>query len=483
MKRASVLDPEPSGPLKRVRRGNAALLTHEPLPEHHHTGYEDDNNYGYDYHSDPESEPDTQATTSLAANTPDSATPDDAPSPQPYPYKKFLCDVKTIRCDFPGCEKTFNRPARLETHRRTHYGDRTFKCTYDGCDKDYTSKKNLDEHIKGAHKDERTYTCTHLGCGKSFMTATRLKRHRAVHEGRFQCTDYPPCTDKFRKAITLERHIRAVHQNRPAYTCTHVDPDTGALCTEGFKSVNSLKRHEQRVHGENLFFCEECAENETDEHGNSKIVGFPTITLLQNHVKEAHIRCLFCNRVFNSRPEMEDHVETVHVNPPHQPPIEERKIVACTWPGCTKTFTRISNRNTHIRSAHERGAVFICGDFDLSEYPDLVTWPQSDGCGKSFNNKYNLEKHVRHIHLKVPRPEVPYPTGKLYEPTTLELLTGMRDNLRQTIPCTFPGCHLKFQHLGQRAEHIRQEHGAEEALIGDPGELHDEGDGDGDGDR
>ncbi|KAI0396916.1 hypothetical protein F5Y17DRAFT_464924 [Xylariaceae sp. FL0594] len=391
-----------------------------------------------------------------------SGLPIDTPLTPLSPARKWPSDMKTIRCTFPNCPKTFNRPARLAAHLRSHKNERPFKCTFPGCDKDYIEEKHLKQHVKGSHTSERNHVCAVEGCGKQFMTATRLRRHQLVHEGqeRFKCRDYPPCTQSFRKHQTLQRHIRTEHQHQFAYPCNHKDNDSGALCPFGYDTAGGLRRHQERDHGENRFWCDECAAQQ-DSEGNPKRVGFPTLLLLQAHMKQSHVNCMFCGKSCGGWDDLERHVESEHAH--RKTGEEERKVFACTWPGCTKSFTRKSNLTTHIRSAHE-GVSFVCGEFDLSQTKDLAGWTNAQGCGQAFSLKLALENHVRYVHLKHERPEAGVSASQLSllqnqsDRTVLEQLSGVGEKTRRTVPCTFSDCHLKFTYFGELETHIREAH-------------------------
>ncbi|CAJ2506135.1 Uu.00g002650.m01.CDS01 [Anthostomella pinea] len=385
------------------------------------------------------------------------------------PAQKWPSDIKTIRCTHPNCNKTFNRPARLAAHLRSHTNERPFKCPHHDCDKDYMEEKHLRQHIKGSHSAEREHVCAHTGCGKQFMTATRLRRHQAVHEGqeRFRCRDFPPCDQSFRKHQTLQRHIRSEHLHVAAFQCSHKDSITGAVCGAGFDSAGPLRRHQEREHGEDRYFCDDCV-NTITEDGSTKSVGFPTLTLLQAHMKQSHINCMFCGVLCGGREDLELHIESQHTRNDQEDKttLEERKTVACTWPDCSKTFTKVSNMNIHRRTAHE-GERFVCGEFDINMTEDPSVWPQFEGCGESFNAKAGLENHVRYVHLKYERP----PTkpaerkGKARGFTVLEELAGGGQKSRRTLPCTFPSCKLKFVHSGELEAHVQGEHAIDQALL------------------
>ncbi|KAH9898950.1 hypothetical protein F4778DRAFT_741687 [Xylariomycetidae sp. FL2044] len=398
----------------------------------------------------------TGSTSTVAATTP--MTPSS-------PAHKFPSDLKTIRCTFPNCDKTFNRPARLAAHIRSHNNDRPFKCPHADCDKDYLEEKHLRQHIKGTHTDERKHVCAHPGCDKSFVTATRLRRHQQVHEGqeRFRCRDWPPCSQSFRKHQTLERHIRTEHLHLPAYLCKSKDPVTGVVCGIGYDSPANLKSHQDREHAQDRYWCDECSQ-QRDEDGNHIRVGFATLLLLTAHMKQAHVRCMFCELVCDGREEMEKHVEVHHADQA----LEEKKksAVHCTWAGCTKTFSKVSNMNTHIRSAHE-GLRFVCGQTVVRKDEIFTVWNPAEGCGEGFATKANLENHIRYVHLKYERPQsyVPTQTKRQDSPNMLDAMTGFGDQTRQTISCTFVDCFMKFAHPSELDAHIQSEHVIDQALL------------------
>lgn len=382
--------------------------------------------------------------------------------------RKFPSDHKTIPCTFAGCSKTFNRPARLAAHLRSHTNDRAFRCTYPGCGKDYLEEKHLAQHIKGSHTHEKKYPCPDPGCGKSFVTATRLRRHAAVHEGadRFRCRGYDGCDQTFRKHQTLQRHVRVVHLEQAAYVCTHDG------CTEGFDSHGALRRHVDREHGALRFWCDECNAPPTSSSDPPQPrVGFTTLLLLQSHIRRDHMTCMFCDLPCGSQADVERHIDTHHAHktPPTQPPVQDRKTVTCPYPQCPKSFTRVSNLNTHIKAAHE-GVRFVCGQVDTFSVPDISDWNWAEeGCGQAFISKVKLEDHVRFVHLGRPRPP------RLYVvPTAAATVAEMVDEepaKNRNVPCAVGDCPAMFIRHADRERHVRKYHEPEV-----------EGEGEGEGD-
>lgn len=328
----------------------------------------------------------------------DEKTADTPVTPFSPVRKKFPSELKTIKCNWEGCTKTFNRPARLTAHLRSHTNERPYVCHYEGCDKAYLTDKHLQTHIKGSHTHERSYHCDWDGCNKSFLTSTRLKRHKEAHKGheRFRCVAYPPCNQTFRKHQTLQRHIRSEHLELAPYPCPYIDPITGDPCNAGFDGAIGLRKHEERVHGAAQFFCPQCIVPGGLD-GTPIHLGFTTDTQFRSHVKKEHANCPFCDLKCSSQRELQKHIDSQHSGKP----LEDRKKISCTYLGCGKKFTKPGNLKIHIRTAH-MGERYICCTFDISDYPDVEDFDPADACGKDFVSKFNLVDHIRTAHLGLP---------------------------------------------------------------------------------
>lgn len=87
---------------------------------------------------------------------------------QKAPKKKFCI------CRF--CSKVFSSPANLESHLRTHTGERPYGCTI--CGKKFSQFWNLKIH-KNIHTGERPYQC--LLCAERFSDPSNLKKHQKRH--------------------------------------------------------------------------------------------------------------------------------------------------------------------------------------------------------------------------------------------------------------------------------------------------------------
>ncbi|ELT88734.1 hypothetical protein CAPTEDRAFT_134424 [Capitella teleta] len=54
-------------------------------------------------------------------------------------------------CNWPGCDKIFDRPARIKRHLLVHTGERPYKCEF--CAHATTQKVHLIAHMKTRHHD------------------------------------------------------------------------------------------------------------------------------------------------------------------------------------------------------------------------------------------------------------------------------------------------------------------------------------------
>ncbi|KAI9886717.1 MAG: negative regulator of the PHO system [Watsoniomyces obsoletus] len=356
-------------------------------------------------------------------------------------------EQKTHHCPYSECPKSFNRPARLAEHIRSHTNERPYKCPEVDCEKDFLRETHLKHHVKSAHSSVRDYACDFTGCGKRFLTGTRLKRHQAVHEGRnkYRCTDYSPCQEVFRKHATLQRHVLSVHLGRKPYICGEGD-DNNEECKEGFDTPAQLRRHRARLHEGLRYWCSECATTTTtmspeltpathdsdgDDDPLSKPFAFATYSELQSHLREIHPpTCIFCQQECVSRRQLRQHIACHHaeMNLASEEDMDmdkslsrrsSTKLHRCSEPSCLKLFTRRHNLKIHQRTVHEGEKRFVCSpEMDLSSSRDIPqNWWECDRskeddekrspCNKAFQTKGNLEEHIRTQHLGLTSSERP----------------------------------------------------------------------------
>ncbi|CAN8097405.1 unnamed protein product [Discula destructiva] len=364
---------------------------------------------------------------------------------------KRLSDMKRIPCTIPGCSKMFNRQARLDAHLRAHNDERPFACHYENCDKTYTDNKFLRAHIDSAHLKLPKFVCD--VCGQGFATGQRLQRHGDVHIGaeKFRCREYPPCNETFRKRKTLERHVLKDHLGKKPFVCNE------GGCGDSYATLNALKAHTQREHGDEKFVCGPCSDKvRADPSLEDKVkCGFTTKVQLEMHIRHEHVNCVHCGDgvAFSGQYELERHIDLYHTGST----VKDRKTVVCEYEGCEKRFVKRSNMMTHFRTAHE-GLRFTCGKVDTSETPGLEGWDwKAAGCGQRFTSKVGATEHALYVHLGLQRPvyeqqQQPFKPKKAY--SFLDEVSGVTDLERRPIKCSVSDCAARFMRYADMHNHV-----------------------------
>lgn len=331
----------------------------------------------------------------------------DAKTPTTEPHTPLGAGGKNLLCPYEGCTKSFNRQARLTEHIRSHTNERPFKCPEKECGKAFLRDSHLKHHITSAHMDDRKYPCTWANCDKKFATGTRLRRHEASHEvkEKYTCKGFEGCNETFRKHATLSRHILSVHEMKKPFPCTEHDMRKGEQCSMGFDTAEKLRSHKRAVHDQTRFACVDCAvigaEVETP-------VSFPTYALLRNHIAEVHPpTCSHCSLLCASEKDLRRHLELSHNMADPQSINSPTPAFPCTFPDCTRSFTKKGNLNVHVKTVHEHRKDFVCGATEIKLPHETLQTVKSElgehseitGCGRHFTSKATLEEHVRTVHL------------------------------------------------------------------------------------
>ncbi len=331
----------------------------------------------------------------------------DPETPITEPQTPLGSGRKILSCSYQGCTKSFNRQARLNEHIRSHTNERPFKCPQEECGKAFLRDSHLKHHIKSAHTNERNYSCTWVYCDRKFATGTRLRRHEATHEEKekYTCKGFDGCNETFRKHATLARHIMSVHENKKPFPCIEIDAVFGEQCNLGFNTAEKLRSHRRAVHDQTRFVCTNCrrVDNELDTE-----VSFATYALLQTHIAEVHPpTCPQCSLPCASEKDLRRHLELAHNVVDQEAESSHSRTFSCTYPQCSRSFTKKGNLNVHVKTVHEHRKDFVCGQAELkfphrtlqSQDLELVEDPEMSGCGRHFTSKATLEEHVRTVHL------------------------------------------------------------------------------------
>ncbi|XP_039977931.1 P43 5S RNA-binding protein isoform X2 [Xiphias gladius] len=216
------------------------------------------------------------------------------------------------------------------------------------------------------------FACARADCGATFTRQWKLKEHEAVHTGAkpCQCT-VAGCGRRFSRTSHLSRHALQ-HHGVKQFKCKF------ATCTKSFFDSSKLKRHVCYAHGErNKYF--KCNQPN-------------------------------CSLTFKKRRQFKLHLKE------HGAPVEFK----CSKEGCAATF------DSHItRKAHEKkhAASFSCKvckkvfkkadslrrhkRIHASHKPVLVC-PRDD-CQAYFSTTFNLQHHIRKVHLELLKYKCSFP--------------------------------------------------------------------------
>ncbi|KAK5110949.1 hypothetical protein LTR62_005487 [Meristemomyces frigidus] len=405
---------------------------------------------------------------------------------------------KIFACEM--CAKTFDRPARVQIHMRSHTNERPFVCSEVGCGKTFLRNEHLTRHTVDVHSEKRDHVCTHpigrndvgeeLTCGKTFTTATRLRRHIAAHEAKEETTcSFAGCGKLFRKQETLQGHIKTEHLNEKPFQCSYVDravegETEGPECQASFTKAEQLKQHIARDHSGARYFCDMCSSTSLLLHSchTDQLlapVGFQTYADMQTHIRTTHPpTCTQCGVQCETNRALKAHMDIEHSA------LLDRQTHVCEWPGCGRGFTKAGNLKVHYQSVHKKTRSFVCGEHDLSGHAKVGGW-NGQGCGAAFGTKGSLGDHIRTRHLGLPlKPKpsrvfkkamkagssVASTPGECDEITTpldagaadeaMAMLTGHGyDSLyNRGIACLVQGCQHRFGNDYALSEHLDLTH-------------------------
>ncbi|XP_061088505.1 P43 5S RNA-binding protein-like isoform X2 [Conger conger] len=260
-----------------------------------------------------------------------------------------------------------------------------FNCVHPDCAATFVREWRLREH-ETIHAGTRPLQCQEQGCSRRFSRKSHLARHKLSHceERTFRCT-YLNCASRFFNVDNLKRHVRYNHGDKDKYfKCNFQD------CTVTFRKRKAYKMHLATHDIASNFKCmkEGCgAKFETPgaRRAHEKThAGYPcpqpscqvvahTWGKLQKHLLEhpsATLTCKECQKEFKNRAALRCHKRT-HAT--------QRPVLMCPSDGCQAYFSTTFNLQHHIRKVHLQLAKYRC------YYP---------ACTRTFAMQESLNRHI-----------------------------------------------------------------------------------------
>ncbi|KAL6457680.1 hypothetical protein MHYP_G00346430 [Metynnis hypsauchen] len=260
-----------------------------------------------------------------------------------------------------------------------------FNCMHADCGATFTRKWRLDEH-ESVHTGQRPLKCPVEGCGRSFSRKAHLNRHAHQHgEKKIRCS-MASCAKSFYSKDKLKRHVRYAHGDKDQYfKCTFPG------CQMTFRKRRVLKLH-LAGHGVSApFRCSKAgcgmtfgthvtrkAHEKTHTgyrcpHADCQVVEH-TWGKLQKHAAKhpASFSCSSCKKAFGKRDALRRHRRTHALQKP---------VLLCPSEGCQAYFSTTFNLQHHIRKVHLKLLRHTCS------FP---------GCTKAFAMRESLVRHLIH---------------------------------------------------------------------------------------
>lgn len=136
--------------------------------------------------------------------------------PSSIAYKKHHdWHTKPFACTWVDCCKTFGSSILLQGHLNDHKGNRPYCCGNDDCSKSFATKDGLRQHMKLSHIGVKSEKCDWPNCEKTFVHLSRLLVHRRTHtqEKPYPC-DRVSCGQAFSTSGSLRIHQQRYHLGR-----------------------------------------------------------------------------------------------------------------------------------------------------------------------------------------------------------------------------------------------------------------------------
>lgn len=222
------------------------------------------------------------------------------------------------------CKKSFSRSTLLYRHEKIHTDPKIPRHHCEECDRIYLNIRDYEKHIQ-IHTKNRRFECSF--CEKRFAFKQGLERHQTIHDNESQPHGCLYCELRFPSAARLQRHLSNEHAGKRPFPCSK--------CSKRFMLSHHLYRHMRTTHDiQQVYYrCPQCEVDFGDreeffthciEHAEDSLdcpLCKASFELSNHAVDHVHLHeksdmhyCDYCNLIFMTSDELNQHFDDEHSN-------------------------------------------------------------------------------------------------------------------------------------------------------------------------
>ncbi|KAL1781513.1 zinc finger protein 426 isoform X1, partial [Sigmodon hispidus] len=251
--------------------------------------------------------------------------------------QKIATQEKYFECS--DCGKSFINQSQLQTHRRTHNGDKLYDWNEYGRSFINSRLAVIIETLNA----KKPYRCKE--CGKGYRYPAYLNIHMRTHTGEkpYECKE---CGKAFNYSNSFQIHGRT-HTGEKPYVCNQ--------CGKAFTQYSGLSIHVRSHNGDKPYECKEC--------GKAFLTSSRLIQHIRTHTGEKPFVCVKCGKAFAISSNLNGHLKIA------------KKSYICKE--CGKAFNYSTHLKIHMR-IHTGEKPYECKQ-----------------CGKAFSHSTSFQIHER----------------------------------------------------------------------------------------